>query len=702
VTDSFHSKVGSTFVEAIGPALIMLMIGCLAFFLIDVAYVGAYDVRIKYIVAIFVFAATLVSRISIIDGYERAAVFGAALALAMMIVLSRFALALAPVVLLLWWCVGRLTWDCTFIDSSRDVSAVGLADIALGKVRRAWRRWTGDEPVAASTAPELTAPESDDLIRRGVEDEAARDEPARRRHWLEVFWRRRQPNTPGLWVLVFLVAGVPLFGFGQLMISPQNPAASLRAVPYCAGYMLAGLGLLMFTSLLGLYRYLDQRRIELPSPVARWWLIAASAIALSTIIVALVLPRPVPSLGIASWLPRVTSTIRQASRAAFGRDGKTSSDRPQVKVAGGPANQNSDPPAKSAGSEGSSSTPGQGSPGKSGAKSDSQTGTSGANSSGSGSSKGSGQQSGEKSSSGQSSSKSGNAPANSENQSQGKGKANSAAGQPPDQKDSSAKSDSQTDPGNRAPQDQASRAEQANSPQDKQSSDSRARTDQQQSARRSSAARSSPSGSRSSANANRSPSPSSLASGALGFLRLIAFFVLAGFVLWAAWKFRESLMRGLRELLADLQKLWMGLWRRKPKTSDEPTASSVAMRRFPGFADFVNPFASNMVSGWPPARTVAYTFAALEAWARDRKCPRPDDVTPQEFARATRRQFRILDRSILDLAEMYNELAYAGADLSPQRVAGLERLWAQLAETAHAAPEDETPREGAASTAAAE
>ena len=59
-------------IVAISPVLIMFLVGSLAFFLIEVAYGGEFVARLRFVVALFVMAATLCCRISIEEGIEYA------------------------------------------------------------------------------------------------------------------------------------------------------------------------------------------------------------------------------------------------------------------------------------------------------------------------------------------------------------------------------------------------------------------------------------------------------------------------------------------------------------------------------------------------------------------------------------------------------------------------------------------------------
>ena len=69
-------------VIAISPVLIMVMVGSLAFFLIQVFYRGEMIHSIRWVMFWFVLAIVLVSRLAIERGKERAWFYGGALAAA--------------------------------------------------------------------------------------------------------------------------------------------------------------------------------------------------------------------------------------------------------------------------------------------------------------------------------------------------------------------------------------------------------------------------------------------------------------------------------------------------------------------------------------------------------------------------------------------------------------------------------------------
>src|SRR5271168_1514644 len=121
-------------VIAINPVLIMGLVGSLIYFLLELLYGGRYPDRLQFCLTMFVFAIVLISRISMEDGFERAAPFGIALAVVVGIALNRFvdyhgaaaesyAWAINwSLMALTWWCAHKLTWDCTTIDESEEAS----------------------------------------------------------------------------------------------------------------------------------------------------------------------------------------------------------------------------------------------------------------------------------------------------------------------------------------------------------------------------------------------------------------------------------------------------------------------------------------------------------------------------------------------------------------------------------------------------
>src|SRR6185312_2020822 len=124
---------------AVSPALIMLMVGSLVFFLITVLPTGDYKDRLLYTTFFFVFGAVLVARIAIQLDAARATLYGLGLAVVTFLAMTAYVdypsgttlksvgwLVNLGLMALIWWSAHKLTWDCTHVDDNRDASGRGL------------------------------------------------------------------------------------------------------------------------------------------------------------------------------------------------------------------------------------------------------------------------------------------------------------------------------------------------------------------------------------------------------------------------------------------------------------------------------------------------------------------------------------------------------------------------------------------------
>jgi len=147
-----------------------------------------------------------------------------------------------------------------------------------------------------------------------------------------------------------------------------------------------------------------------------------------------------------------------------------------------------------------------------------------------------------------------------------------------------------------------------------------------------------------------------------------AFLALLGFL---AWRYREQLREFWKRLLAELTALWGG-WRKKPQSTE--TEAVVQVERHRTFAEFTNPFAGT-ARRWPIDQLLRYSFAALEAWARDRGVARSPEETPIEFARRLGAHFPDLRGPAVDVGLLYSQWAYGGGRLPREAAERLRRFW---------------------------
>jgi hypothetical protein len=321
-------------VTAISPVLIMLMVGSLVFFLVTVLPTGDYKERLLYTSFFFVIGAVLVARIAIQIDPGRAAMYGVGLALVTFLAMTRFVeypsrswlgsfgwLVNLGLMGLIWWSAHRLTWDCTYIDEKREASGRGvLAAAGLDVDQRSEDSNQKSEPVNRDAGRSADADEP-----RGKKKKKKRKkESSPLSDWLERYRkyreeRKNRPHTPGVWVIYFALAALPLFALGQSLIDPGDDDRRRATLLQMAAYIASALGLLVTTALLGLRRYLRQRKAKVPTAMAASWLGLGGILIVVFLLVGAFLPRPhseVPWFGIA----RPGKSDREASRYAQMRD----------------------------------------------------------------------------------------------------------------------------------------------------------------------------------------------------------------------------------------------------------------------------------------------------------------------------------------------------------------------------------------------
>lgn len=272
-------------VIGITPLLIMVLVASVSFFILELLYHGDYQGRMRWVIFWFVLGSVLVSRISIEQGYATASAYGLGLAIAVgMFIFRLFGPQLGALGLLafIWWCTGKLTWDCTLIDEEKDASGQGLLQAA--KL---------EQSSAAHSAPDQSGA-AGKKRRRGA-----------------------TPHSPGMWVIYFSLVALPAFGVGQALIREGDERARLYGFQLLCAYVAAALALLLSTSFLGLRRYLRQRRLQMPGTVAITWVSMGAAIAGAVLFAALLLPRPDAAWSVPALIARAQQAAEEASRYAL-------------------------------------------------------------------------------------------------------------------------------------------------------------------------------------------------------------------------------------------------------------------------------------------------------------------------------------------------------------------------------------------------
>ena len=365
-------SVADYVVIALSPVLVMLMVGSLAFFFVEVLYVGKYSDRLLYTLFFFVSAAVLVARISIQYDAGRAAIYGIALAVVTYLALLSYVeypqgwlnswgwLVNLGLMGLIWWSAHKLTWDCTHIDEKRESSGRGLLNAA---------GLDADEPAPVSRKPQVSAKPKANPERKRRGKKSAPQPDSKLWNWIEKYKahreaKRKAGHTPGVWVLYFALAALPLFALGQSLIDAADDKRRRATFIQMAVYIASALGLLVTTSLLGVRRDLRQRKAKVPAAMTASWLGLGALLIAVFVVLGAFLPRPHSEV---SWfgIERAGKSDRDASRYAQrgGSSGKGDGAAGSESKAGdGNASGKGGQPGGSKGEKGS----GKGSEGKGG------------------------------------------------------------------------------------------------------------------------------------------------------------------------------------------------------------------------------------------------------------------------------------------------------------------------------------------------
>jgi hypothetical protein len=598
----------------VGPALITTMIVALAFFLIEVFYGGEYSGRMRWTIFFYVLGCVLVARLAIEFGDSRASLYALGLGAAAFLAMQRFVrfppgwmqdfgpILNIGLLALVWWWARQLTWDCTHFDPQRDASDRSVLQAA------------GIDPLSSpsdsrSLQEDVDAPNESKPL--GVLERFQR--------WRQQ--RQKQPHTPGVWVVYFGLAALPIFGLGQSLIPVDDRPRRIFSFVMMVLYVASAMGLLMTTAFLGLRRYLQERNVRIPAKLAGLWLGLGAAMIGGFLLVAAILPRPASETPLVDVSAIITSSERSASRHAVRREGQGQGD-------GAAGQQVSEKAASKASASGKSDESGR-----------------------------------------------------------GRGEDNSRHGQGDDRGQGGERGQSSQ----RGSQPRGSPARDHGSARPGRPTDSDARTDERPAAGRSDRTQDQADSRRSSSDARSrsagsAPGPWSLESlGVVGrILKWLVFALLA--LVFALFLFRRglSILAPFSDWAKALLDFWNQFWARlfggrstAGQGEDFGAAPDLA-DPLPTFASFRNPFASGQARHWSNAQLVQYSFAALEAWARESGYPRTIDETPLEFARRLGEAHPPWRRTVSALAALYARLAYSQTDLPRSAPEIVADLWASL------------------------
>jgi hypothetical protein len=160
---------------------------------------------------------------------------------------------------------------------------------------------------------------------------------------------------------------------------------------------------------------------------------------------------------------------------------------------------------------------------------------------------------------------------------------------------------------------------------------------------------------------------------------------------WVKWIVFAALIVGVIYLLirhglaffahfSDWAKAWLAWWRglvgqRTASAGDDLPIEADADTPFAAFRD---PFATGSANRWPPRQLLRYSFAALEAWARERRVDRGEAETAQEFVGRLAGEYPALAREAQALLRIYTLAEYSSLEAPAETEAILRAFWQRL------------------------
>jgi hypothetical protein len=608
---------------AISPALIMGLVASLVFFLINVLYVGEYVERMRWILFFFVFGAVLIARMTMLDNTSsRAALYGVPLGFLTWLGMQMFVEypddgGIRELSFLINAGLIGLIWWCAHRLTWDCTNIDEEADInAEGLLQAAGLASGGHKPPVSMPTGGLRPPLAD------------------AEGWLQR-WRRyreecNKKRTLGVWVVYFSLAALPLFGMGQALIPAEEVERRSTSFWLMVVYVGCGLSLLLTTCFLSLRRYLRQRRLQMPKAMTGVWLTVGGMLIAGLLLLGALLPRPnaehsLFSLSAAKSPQRGASKYAMKGGKAGKGEGRPGADDPQEKKdnadSGGDKGQQK-------GERGAATKQGQ---------------------------KGSGGQKGKSSQSGDSQGK---------NNGQGQKSQNNSSNQ------------NKGDPNSGRDQ----RADKGNSKQARGNNDNRGSSDQ----REQRSDKDAPERSSSQSSAKMSPSAVRNVVGRIAPILKWIVFALIGlavlfFVLRSGLQFLANFTDWARRLLDALRNFWANLFGDRRKTTEEESRAEQEeqqLRERP-FASFRYPFAGGRI-GMATPELIRYTFAAAQAWARERDLGRQPGETPLEFAARVGAEVPALEADLQRLAILYARAVYARGGLPNDSVGVLRQFWQRL------------------------
>ncbi len=288
-------------VLAVTPALLVSLVSCLLFFIVDILYRGRHGGRMEWILFFSTVGMVLIGRVRLIDEIaKRASLYSGALGGLVWIGLGMYIpppdgwpfpahiAAMGTLVALGFWVTRILVLDTTDLNDDDEIEGQGL--LAAGGLE--------DDPA--------------ERLRAQVENATGRA------HLQKTIKPARIRRPPGGMVVLFCLVTLPLFGLGQALIPVSEPERRWRSLILLMGYLGSGFLLLLTCCFLGLRRYVARRGISMPPSMAAAWLGTGSLVVGIVLLGALLIPRPADTGGIVALFTQQQSPAKATKKESGG------------------------------------------------------------------------------------------------------------------------------------------------------------------------------------------------------------------------------------------------------------------------------------------------------------------------------------------------------------------------------------------------
>ena len=288
-------------VLAVTPALLVSLVSCLLFFIVDILYRGRHGGRMEWILFFSTVGMVLIGRVRLNDEIaKRASLYSGALGGLVWIGLGMYIpppdgwpfpahiAAMGTLVALGFWVTRILVLDTTDLNDDDEIEGQGL--LAAGGLE--------DDPA--------------ERLRAQVENATGRA------HLQKIIKPARIRRPPGGVVVLFCLVTLPLFGLGQALIPVSEPERRWRSLLLLMGYLGSGFLLLLTCCFLGLRRYVARRGISMPPSMAAAWLGTGSLVVGIVLLGALLIPRPADTGGIVALFTQQQSPAKATKKESGG------------------------------------------------------------------------------------------------------------------------------------------------------------------------------------------------------------------------------------------------------------------------------------------------------------------------------------------------------------------------------------------------